>query len=91
MVAAYEKYKDKNFTIISVSLDSKKDAWLQAIEEDGLTWTHLSDLKGWESPAATTYSVHAIPTNFLIDTAGKIIAHNLRGPQLEEKLLEVIH
>lgn len=91
VVAAYEKYKDKNFTIISVSLDSKKDAWLQAIEEDGLTWTHLSDLKGWESPAATTYSVHAIPTNFLIDTAGKIIAHNLRGPQLEEKLLEVIH
>lgn len=90
VVAAYEKFKDKNFTILSVSLDSKKDAWLDAVQEDGLTWTQVSDLNGWESPAAATYGVHSIPTNFLIDTSGKIIAHNLRGPQLDEKLAEIL-
>ncbi|MCD6013009.1 MAG: alkyl hydroperoxide reductase/Thiol specific antioxidant/Mal allergen [Flavipsychrobacter sp.] len=90
VVAAYEKYKGKNFTILSVSLDSKKDAWLEAVQEDGLTWTQVSDLNGWDSPAAATYGVHSIPTNFLIDTSGKIIAHNLRGPQLEEKLGEIL-
>ncbi len=86
VVAAYEKFKDKNFTVLGVSLDNQKDAWQKAIKSDNLVWTQVTDLKGWNSPAVAAYNVHAIPANFLIDPNGKIIAHDLRGSALEEKL-----
>ncbi len=91
VVKAYEKYKHKGFTILGVSLDSKdqKDKWLQAIKDDNLTWTQVSDLKSFENEAARLYGINAIPQNFLIDKQGKIIAKNLRGPALEDKLEEI--
>lgn len=90
VVRVYNQYKDKGFTIFSVSLDEKKDAWLKAIEADNLSWpNHVSDLKGWKSAAAATYGVSSIPATFLIDETGKLIAMNLRGPQLEQKLQEI--
>lgn len=91
VVAAYEKYKGKNFTVFSVSLDNSKDKWMEAIKHDNLGWTtHVSDLKGWQSDAAATYGVQSIPSNFLVDPSGKIIAHDLRGEDLEAKLQEVL-
>jgi peroxiredoxin len=90
VVAAYNKYKDKKFVILSVSLDSKKDAWLAAIKKDNLTWTHVSDLKGWESAAARVYDIESIPSNFLIDPSGKIIDRDLRGDALEERLSSIL-
>jgi peroxiredoxin len=90
VVAAYRMYKDKNFTILGVSLDNDKDKWLKAIAQDKLNWTHISDLKGWESIAARDYSISSIPSNFLIDPSGKIIARDLRGPDLENMLQEVL-
>ncbi len=90
VVAAYNKYKDKNFTILGVSLDSDKGAWLQAIQKDKLTWAHMSDLKQWESIAVSTYKFDGIPFNVLIDPQGKIIASSLRGADLDKKLEEVL-
>ena len=92
VVKAYNIYKDKNFTVLSVSLDQpgKRDAWLNAIRADSLTWTQVSDLKFWNNAAARLYSIKAIPQNFLIDPSGKIIGKNLRGPALEKKLEEVL-
>lgn len=87
---AYEKFKDKNFEILAVSLDNKKDAWLKAIADDGLPWIHVSDLKGWENVVAALYNVRAVPQNWLIDPQGKIIAANMRGKELEDKLTEMI-
>ncbi len=89
VVAAYHQFKDKNFTVLSVSLDreGKKDAWLDAIHKDGLTWTHVSDLKFWENQAAKLYGINAIPSNFLIDPNGKIIGKNLDGEKLKEALV----
>ena len=87
VVAAYNKYNKDGFEVFSVSLDRAKDAWLQAIEADGLLWpNHVSDLKWWDCEAAKTYNVHSIPFTVLIDKEGKILGHNLRGPLLEEKL-----
>lgn len=82
VVAAYKQYHDKGFDILGVSLDSKKDAWLSAIAKDRLTWMHVSDLKGWKNSAAQKYHVKAVPTNYLLDPEGKIIASNLRGEAL---------
>lgn len=90
LVQAYNKFKNKNFTIVSISLDEDKEAWLKAITKDKLTWTHLSDLKGWESQAAQMFGVSSIPFNLLIDPQGNIIASELRGDALEEKLKEVL-
>jgi peroxiredoxin len=90
VVAAYNKFKDKNFTILGVSLDNDKAAWLQAIKNDKLTWNHMSDLKQWESDAVKTYQFDGIPFNVLIDPSGKIIASELRGEALEQKLAEVL-
>jgi peroxiredoxin len=90
VVAAYNKYKSKNFTVLGISLDSDKDKWQEAVKKDGLDWTHVSDLKGWESVAARTYGVEAIPANFLIAPDGKIIARDLRDEALEEKLSQVL-
>ncbi|TCD00321.1 TlpA disulfide reductase family protein [Pedobacter psychroterrae] len=92
VVKAYETYKDKNFTILGVSLDSKsgKQAWLKAIENDGLNWTQVSDLKSFDNEAAKLYGVSAIPQNFLIDPDGVVIAKNLRGEELQQKLASVL-
>lgn len=89
VVKAFNKYKDKGFTVFGVSLDRSKEDWLQAIREDNLTWTHVSDLKYWQSEAAKEYNITGIPFSLLLDKDGRIIAKNLRGPALEEKLAEI--
>jgi peroxiredoxin len=89
VVAAYNQYKNKNFTILGVSLDKKKENWLQAIKEDQLKWTHVSDLAFWDSKAVTTFGFTGIPYNVLIDPDGTIIAEGLRGEELESKLHEI--
>ena len=91
VVAAYQKYKDKNFTILGVSLDQKKDEWLKAIKADQLEWEHISDLKYWSSVVVPMYNIQGIPYNVLLDPEGRVIAENLRGPQLEKKLGEVLN
>lgn len=90
VVTAYQKFKDKNFTIIGVSLDRERDAWVNAIKKDGLQWTQVSDLQFWNNAAAAQYRVQAIPQNFLIDPAGKIIAKNLRGAELDARLCALL-
>jgi peroxiredoxin len=90
VVAAYNKFKDKNFTILGVSLDQKKDAWEGAIQKDGLTWAHVSDLKYWESSVVPLYGIEGIPYNVLLDPSGKVIAENLRGPNLDQKLQQLL-
>lgn len=91
LLKAYNKYKDKHFTILGVSLDDEQTrrAWTGAVQKDGMPWTQVSDLKGFESAAAKLYGVTAIPSNFLIDPSGKIVARNLRGADLEKKLEEL--
>jgi peroxiredoxin len=92
VVKVYNQYKDNGFTVLGISLDNEKgrDAWLKAINKDQLTWTQVSDLKGWYNEVAALYSVKAVPQNFLIDPNGKIIAKNLRGEELAAKLKEII-
>jgi peroxiredoxin len=89
VVAAYNKFNAKGFHVLSVSLDAGREAWLKAVEQDHLAWTQVSNLKGFDDEAAVKYGVHAIPSNFLVDPNGIIIAMNLHGPQLEEKLAEL--
>ncbi|MFT4152916.1 redoxin domain-containing protein [Parafilimonas sp.] len=89
VVEAYNKFKNKNFDILGVSLDDDKTAWLKAIQDDHLAWTHISDLRS-PSAAASLYHFDGIPFNVLIDPQGKIIASGLRGPALEQKLSEVL-
>ncbi len=89
VVKVYSKYKEKGFEILGVSLDNNRERWLQAIEQDGLMWQHVSDLKYWQNEVAQLYSVRSIPHTILLDAEGKIIARNLRGPALEEKLAEI--
>lgn len=86
MVKLYNKYKDDGFTIFGVSLDKKRNDWLNAIEKDSLVWDHVSDLKGWKSKAAKKYNVSSIPHTVLVDEEGRIIANGLRGEPLKEKL-----
>jgi peroxiredoxin len=86
---AFETYSAKGFKIVGISLDNKLDAWKGAIKTLGITWTQLSDLKGWQSAAADLYGVQAIPATFLIDPKGKIVARNLRGEELIKKLSEL--
>jgi peroxiredoxin len=90
VVKMFNKYKDKGFTIFGVSLDDNKAAWLAAIKKDGLIWSHGSELKKWNSPVAQTYGVSAIPATYLLDREGKVIAKNLRGAALENKLAELL-
>jgi peroxiredoxin len=90
VVKAYHQFKAKGFEVFGVSLDRTKEDWVQAIEQDGLVWTHVSDLKYFDSQAAKTYSINAIPFSILIDPKGIIIAKNLRGAALEKKLAEVL-
>ncbi|WP_460553362.1 redoxin domain-containing protein [Ferruginibacter profundus] len=90
VVAAYNKFKDKNFTVLGVSLDQAKPSWLDAIAMDGLTWTHVSDLKGWQNEVAKQNQIFSIPQNYLIDPEGKIVGKNLRGAALERKLEKIL-
>jgi peroxiredoxin len=90
VVEAYNQFKDKNFTILGVSLDNAKANWEKAIAADKLDWTQVSDLKGWQNEVAALYGVQSIPQNFLLDPQGKIIAKNLRGEELKSKLGELI-
>lgn len=85
----YEKYHGKGFDILGVSLDKSQQAWLTAIEQDGLQWHHVSDLKYWQSAVVPEYQIQGIPLTFLVDKEGTIIAKNLRGPALENKLAEL--
>ncbi|WP_315820482.1 TlpA disulfide reductase family protein [Paraflavitalea speifideaquila] len=88
VVVAYNKYKDKGFHILGISLDqpTAKEKWIKAIHDDKLTWTHVSDLQYWKNSVAVQYGIQAIPQNFLIDPQGKIIGKNLRGEDLQKKL-----
>lgn len=90
VVRVYDKYHKKGFEILGVSLDRTKSAWVQAIEKDGLTWQHVSDLKFWNSAAAQLYGVRGIPYTVLVDPKGNVIAQNLRGAGLEAKLAELL-
>ena len=91
VVRAYQQYKSKGFEVFSVSLDKAKEPWEKAIEQDGLVWpNHVSDLAGWSNVAAAAYGVTAIPATFLIDQEGKVVATNLRGPALANKLNELL-
>lgn len=90
VVKAYAKYHDKGLEIVGVSLDNNKEAWEKAVKDDNLTWIHVSDLKGFKNAAAILYGVRSVPTNFLIDKTGKIIAGSLRGEDLEKKLEEIL-
>jgi thiol-disulfide isomerase/thioredoxin len=90
VVRLHQKYKDKGFDVLSVSLDQDKKAWLRAIEADGMEWNHVSDLKKWESSVVPLYNINAIPMTFLLDQKGVIVAKDLRGPDLEKKLASII-
>lgn len=90
VVKAYHQFKDRGFTIFSVSLDSSRDGWLKAIAKDGLDWYHVSDLQGWKSGGAAIYKVQSIPATYLIDPQGMIIAKNLRGASLSQILAETL-
>ncbi|CAM4430187.1 Peroxiredoxin [Pedobacter westerhofensis] len=91
VVRTYNKFRDKNFEILGVSLDTRKDAWLKAIATDGLPWIQVSDLKGWGNEVAALYDIRAVPQNFLIGPDGKILAKDLRGEDLQKRLTEIIH
>jgi thiol-disulfide isomerase/thioredoxin len=91
VVKAYKRYHPKGFEILGISLDDRKDQWLAAVKKDGLNWKQVSDLKGGYNSAAILYGVQVIPTNYLLDKDGTIIAANLRGDDLEKKLAELLH
>lgn len=92
IVKAYQAFRDKGFHILGVSLDrpDAKDKWIKAIHDDNLTWSHVSDLKFWQNEVAQQYGIQAIPQNLLLDPQGKIIAKNLNGEQLQQKLGELL-
>lgn len=90
VVKLYKKYRDKGFDIYSVSLDRTRDAWVNAIQQDGLEWpNHVSDLRGWTSSGGATYGIRSVPSTVLVDRDGRIIARNLRGQELANKLKEI--
>lgn len=90
LVAIYKQFRNKGFEIFQVSLDKTRDAWVTAIREDGCIWPNVSDLQYWNSPAAKTYNVDAIPASFLLDKDGTIMARNLRGQELYERLVHLL-
>jgi len=93
VVQAFNQFKNKNFTILGVSLDrpGQKENWIKAIKDDNLTWTHISDLKYWQSEVVSVYQFGGIPFNVLVDPDGKVVAENLRGSALEQKLHELLN
>jgi len=90
VVTAYNKFKSKNFTVLGVSLDKSRAPWVQAIKDDGLSWTQVSDLQYWNNAVAKKYKIESIPQNYLIDPNGKIVGKNLRGADLEARLCELL-
>ena len=88
--AAYEAYKDKGFGIVGVSLDNNKEAWVGAIANLGMAWPQLSDLQGWGCAGAKLYGVNSIPATVLVAKDGTILAKNLRGEAIKEKLAELL-
>ncbi|MEO5941848.1 MAG: TlpA disulfide reductase family protein [Ferruginibacter sp.] len=90
VVRMYNKFKDKKFTVLGVSLDKTKQAWVSAINADALTWAHVSDLQGWGNSVAQQFQIQSIPQNFLLDPNGNVIARNLRGAALEYKLTSLL-
>jgi len=90
IVKTYNEFKNRGFDIFAVSLDQSRDDWVKAIADDKLTWTHVSDLQFWNSAAAQLYAVSSIPANFLLDETGTIIARNLRGNDLRNKVSELL-
>ena len=90
VLKAYNKFKDKNFTVVGVSLDDKADKWKEAIKQDGMPWMQVSDLKGFRNEVAQQYGIQAIPCSFLIDPQGIIIAKELRGAKLHTQLAEIL-
>ncbi|MFT3908196.1 MAG: TlpA disulfide reductase family protein [Ferruginibacter sp.] len=90
VLSAYNRYKNKNFTVLGVSLDKAKEPWIKAINDDGLTWTHISDLKFWSNSVAQQFQIQSIPQNFLVDPSGIVIAKNLRGAALDSKLESIL-
>lgn len=90
VVAAYERFKSKNFTVLGVSLDRSREAWIKAIQDDKLAWTQVSDLKFWNNAVAQQYHIQQIPINLLIDPTGKIVGKNLRGPDLDSRLCALL-
>ena len=90
VLAAYEKYKDKNFKILGISLDTEKKLWLKAINEDKLPWKQVCDFKAEQGKAAKAYEISSIPSNVLIDPSGKIVGKDLRGAELHNRLAELI-
>ena len=90
VVNAYNQFKNKNFTVLGVSLDNAKPNWLQAIQADNLSWTHVSDLQYWNNAVAQLYRIGSIPANILVDPTGKIVARDLRGEALTRKLAELL-
>ncbi|TSJ40532.1 AhpC/TSA family protein [Mucilaginibacter corticis] len=90
VLKAYNAYQDKNFTVIGISLDEKADNWKKAIKDDKMPWTELSDIRGWKNEVSGYYGIQGIPSNLLVDPSGKIIAKDLRGVMLENKLKELL-
>lgn len=90
VVAAFDKFKNKNFAILGISLDQNKKAWLDAIKMDGLSWSQVSDLKGWGNEVAAIFKISSIPQNLLLDPEGRIIAKNLRGIALHGRLNAIL-
>jgi peroxiredoxin len=89
LLKEYNRYKDKGFNVLAVSLDDKKEKWMEAIKKDGMPWTQVSDLKGWKNEVAGLYGINAVPANFLIDPTGKIVARDLRGEELGKALAKI--
>ena len=91
MVKVFNQFKDRGFHVLGVSLDrqGQKDKWMKAIHDDQLTWTHVSDLQFWDNAVSKQYGIRAIPQNLLLDPTGKIIAKNLRGEDLVNKMAEI--
>jgi len=90
VVAIYKELHSKGLNIIGVSLDKEKSKWTEAIAKDGLTWTHVSNLKFWDEPIAAQYGVQSIPATFILDASGKVVAQDLRGPELKAKIVELL-
>lgn len=90
IVLMYERFKDKNFEILGVSLDKERAGWVKAIADDKLTWKQVSDLKFWDSIVTGLYAIQSIPATLLVDPDGNIVARNLRGPELEEKIASLL-
>ncbi len=90
VVKLYERFKDRGFEILGVSLDDNREAWLKAIADDGLTWRHVSDIGGWQNAVAEQYAVRSIPHTVLVSPEGVILAKNLRGAALEAKVAEIL-